>query len=298
MKAIKQILCPVDFSDFSRHALDQAVAIARQFRASVTALYVVPPISSWYPPLDAGSFVPYVYTPEDLAEFQRSVEKFVADAGYEVKAVSAEAPVVDEILGQAAALPADLIVMGTHGRSGFERVLLGSVAERVLAKAPCPVLTVPRRTPDAVPFAHTLYPNILCGVDFSPSSLHALAFAASFAAETGASLTTMHVLAKEPRMQPVMMGAPRTPEYHQMQRDIAREHLHDALPADARGSVPVTELIIDGKASDELVRVAMERQADLIVVGAHGGPAGLFGFGSTTNSVVRWATCPVLTVRA
>src|SRR5687767_14999611 len=90
MTAIKQILCPVDFSEFSRHALDSAVAIARQQHAALTALYVVPPPQTAYPPIGLAAYVPYVYTAADLQEFQKTLERFVAAADYPVPAVSVE----------------------------------------------------------------------------------------------------------------------------------------------------------------------------------------------------------------
>jgi nucleotide-binding universal stress UspA family protein len=300
MSSINKILCPIDFSEFSRHALDHAVGIAKHYGASITALYVIPPITAWYPPLDIAAYIPYVYTPEELAEMQRSLEQFVqeSDSTYPVTAVSVEAPVVTEILDRAATLPADLVVLGTHGRSGFERVVLGSVTERILAKAHCPVLTVPRRSPDAVPFGKVLYPHILCPVDFSPASLRALSYAGDLARETGARVTAMHVLEPVSRFQPVVMGAQATPEFHQFERNEARERLRGALPASVRDATGFVELVIDGKPWEEVVRIAGEREVSLIAVGAHAGTAGAFGFGSTTNRIVREAGCPVLTVRA
>lgn len=300
MTPIKNILCPIDFSEFSRHALDHAVAIGRHYGAGVTVLYVIPPITALYPPMDVAAYVPYVYTEEERAEFQRSVERFVVEAGsdYPVTAISVEAPVVSEILDRAESLPADLLVLGTHGRSGFERVVLGSITERILAKAQCPVLSVPRRSPDAVPFGRALYHHILCPVDFSPSSLRALADAAAMAAETGARLTALHVLEPVSRFQPVLMGAQTSPEFRQFQRNDARERLRVALPAAVRDATSYTELVIEGKPWEETVRVAGDRDVSLIAMGAHAGPAGVFGFGSTTNRVVREAGCPVLTIRA
>ena len=91
MTAFTHILCPVDFSDFSRHALDHAVALARQHSARLTALYVVPPVQTTYPAIGLGAYVPYTYTIDDLKEFQRALERFVADVGYPVAAVSVEA---------------------------------------------------------------------------------------------------------------------------------------------------------------------------------------------------------------
>jgi nucleotide-binding universal stress UspA family protein len=99
---------------------------------------------------------------------------------------------------------ADLLVMGTHGRSGFEQLLLGSVTEKVLRKASCPVLTVPRRHPDAVPETPVLFKEILCPVDFSDCSMRALNHAMSLAQEADAHLTVLHVMASEVEHTPDM----------------------------------------------------------------------------------------------
>jgi nucleotide-binding universal stress UspA family protein len=171
MTAIKRILCPVDFSEFSLHALDSAVAIARHQHATITALHVVPPARSSYPAIGPAAYAPYVLTAGDLQAFQKTLERFVAAVDYPVTAVCVEAPVVDEILKRSANLSADLIVMGTHGRTGVNRLVLGSVAERVLAKVTCPVLVIPRRAADVAPTPARLFQNVLCPIDFSPSSL-------------------------------------------------------------------------------------------------------------------------------
>ena len=96
-----------------------------------------------------------------------------------------------QILDLATSLPADMIVMGTHGASGFEHLVLGSVTEKVLRKARCPVLTVPPRAhaTSALPFK-----QLLCAMDFSESSLAALELALSFAEESGSALTLLHVI--------------------------------------------------------------------------------------------------------
>ena len=297
MNSIKHILCPVDFSEFSRHALDSAVTIARPQHASVTALYVVPPPQTVYPALGVGAYVPYVYSVEDLQEFQKTLEQFVAAVDYPVTAVSVEALVVDEILKRAAALPADLIVMGTHGRSGFDRLVLGSVAERVLVKATCPVLTIPRQSPEVIPIAGLLFLNILCAVDFSPSSLAALKHAEELA-QQGAKLRVLHVAKQLPSWQLVPALATGAPDDPLVVMRQARERLNSVIPAELRRTANVKELISEGDAADEILRAATTNHVDLIVMGAHAGRAGLLGFGSTTHAVLRAATCPVLSVKA
>ena len=297
MAALKQILCPVDFSDFSRHALDSAVAIARPQHAAVTALHVVPPPQTVYPALGIGAFVPYVYSVEELQEFQTALERFVAAVDYPIAAVSVEAVVVHEILKRAADLRADLIVMGTHGRTGFDRLLLGSVAERVLVKARCPVLTVPGRAPDVRPTATRLFRNVLCPIDFSPSSKLALKYAQTLV-HAGAKLTVLHVTEQLPAWQLVPAVATGTPDDPLVVLEHARDRVHSALPADVRRSTGVEELVSAGDAGEEILRIATAIHADAIVMGAHAGRAGLLGFGSTTHDVLRGATCPVLTFKA
>jgi len=296
MTAITRILCPVDFSEFSRHALDSAVAIARQQHAAVTALYVVPPPQSVYPPIGPAAYVPYVYTIEDMQQFQKALERFVAAVDYPVIAVAVEALVVGEILKRAAELPADLIVMGTHGRSGFDRLLLGSVAERVLVKATCPVLTVPRRAADVAPTSERLFRNVLCPIDFSPSSLAALEYAEGLA-RAGATLRVLHVVERLPGWQMVPAMASGAADDPLVIIQQARQRVHQVIPAGQSATDPVQEIVTEGDAGDEILKVAADARADVIVMGAHAGHVGLFGFGSTTHDVLRGATCPVLSIR-
>lgn len=296
MTAVTRILCPVDFSEFSRHALDSAVAIARQQRAAVTVLYVLPPPQSVYPPIGPAAYVPYVYTTEDMQEFQQTLERFVAAVDYPVTAVAVEALVVPEILKRAADLAADLIVMGTHGRSGFDRLLLGSVAERVLVKATCPVLTVPRRAADVAPTPERLFQNVLCPIDFSPSSLAALAYAGGLA-RGGAKLRVLHVVERLPSWQLVPAMATGAPDDPLVVMQQARQRVHSVLPARLPPANPAQEIVAEGDAGDEILKVAADTRADVIVMGAHAAHAGLLGFGSTTHDVLRAATCPVLSIR-
>jgi len=144
-------------------------------------------------------FEPIVFTRADrdqlLVELKRFVETESAP-GVSIDVALREGDTMSEILNQATDMKAELLVMGTHGRSGFER-FLGSVTEKVLRKAGCPVLTVPRRHPDAVPATPVLFKRILCPVDFSECSMQALNYAMSLAQEADAHLTVLHVMAHE-----------------------------------------------------------------------------------------------------
>jgi len=164
MVQIRQILCPLDFSDVSRHALDHARAIARQYASTLTLLHVCPLM----PAAAAAPGLPLVPVPMPTHTVLDSMQRFAeteVGTGIPMQFEIGEGDAASEILDRAASMPSDLIVMGTHGRSGFERLVLGSVTERVIHKAKCPVLTVPPIVDVVarpVPFT-----RILCAIDFS-----------------------------------------------------------------------------------------------------------------------------------
>ena len=206
------------------------------------------------------------------------------------------------ILDSAAARRVDLVAMGTHGAGGFARFVLGSVAERVLRKASCPVLTVP---PRAHTSAHLPFKRLLCAVDFSASSLLGLEFALSLSRESDARLTLLHVITwpwQEPP-GPALDALP--PEmavnlagYRRHCEEDASARLHALIPADARTWCTPSIQVRHGGPHAETLRLAVEESADLIVIGVSGRNAvDLHLLGSTANQVVRSAVCPVLTVR-
>ena len=295
MISVQRILCPIDFSDFSRHALDHAVAMARWYGAEVVVLYVLPPVELPLPMPDLLMAPAAVATPDDLKEIEDAVERFVrTEVGDEVVTVAVRAgTVVDEIVCLAKEWLADLIVMGTHGRTGFERFLVGSVTARVLRNAPCPVVTVPKRMADAVSTG-TPFRRILCGVDFSPSSMQALTIAAALAEEADATLTVVHVIEHQIFEPTAMPGLDSPREI--ARRDSALQQIRAALPRDVSTYADVHELVLTGKAYREILRHADDMRADLIVLGAGGGLVDA-AFGSTADHVVKEAACPVLTVK-
>jgi nucleotide-binding universal stress UspA family protein len=302
MIEIRRILCPVDFSDYSRRALDHAIAIARWYESTVTALHVFSPapVAAYGPgPL---AFDPIVLTPVDRNRLLADTKAFIeaeAAPGIAIEALVREGNAPAEIVDQATTMSADLLVIGTHGRSGFERLLLGSVAEKVLRKACCPVLTVPRRHPDAVPAGPVLFRRILCAADFSDSSMHALKYALSLAQEADGCLTVVHVLGGE------LVGQVGIGEEHVGLAALQRQHeqearrlLDKAVPESAAAYCKADSILVRGKPWREILRIASDRQAELIVMGVQGrGAADLMFFGSTAQHVVREATCPVLTIR-
>jgi nucleotide-binding universal stress UspA family protein len=302
MVAITSILCPVDFSDFSQHALAQAAGIANEHGASILALHVVPiqpPIFTSH--LEAVEPIPLGLTDADRERLLGQLSAFTADAGFAGMPIDVDvvdAPTVHgEILAQAGRLRVDLIVMGTHGRTGFQRLLLGSVTEKVLRTACQPVLTVGSPAGTA-PAGRGSFTKILCAVDFSECSTAALEYAVSLAEGSDAELTAIHVIEWTPFGYDPLIGPPiDLAGYRVATERMGRERLHKIL-LESAGSRHVDEIVASGKPHHEILAAASERGSDLIVLGIHGrNPVDRLLFGSTAEPVVRRATCPVLTVR-
>lgn len=298
MVDIRRILCPIDFSDTSRHALEHAVAIAKWYESHITALHVIHPAFRLKPPILFAEFpktaVPTETERQLLKEQLRAWLEPANRAGVKTDILCEEGHPAPRILEHASSLGVELIVMGTHGLSGFERFMLGSVAEKVLRKATCPVMTVP---PAAVTTATVPYTRLLCPVDFSESSLAALRFAFSVAEESDAHLAILHVFDWPPDDE-LLAERFDTPEFRRLVEEEARGRLEALVTDDVRVySKPVTKVSY-GKPYREILEVADSEGADLIVIGVRGrNPLDLTLLGSTTNHVVRRASCPVLTLK-
>jgi nucleotide-binding universal stress UspA family protein len=298
MIEFKRILCPVDFSDSSIRALAHAEALARWYEAQLTVLHVVPTFEPIQVQAELGVPVQIV-NPMPREEVVRQMRPFLERAG-----VSSEAQLIAEagdprttIVDQALTTRADLIVIGTHGRRGFTRLLLGSVAETVLHEAPCPVMTVSPHTEAAASDVVT-FKRILCPIDFSPSALLALGFALDLARQAGGLVTLLHVVEWLAEEEPRTSAHFNVPEVRGYMVDDARQRLRSLVAEESRVWCEIDDVIVSGRAHREILRAAEARAADLIVMGSQGrGGVGLALFGSTTQQVVRSAACPVLTVR-
>ncbi len=297
MVAINRIVCPVDLSECSRHALDHAVALAQRHEAYLTVLHVaIPPMRAWLAGFPGGvAEAPPLELDVDVADVQRFCGVLPATAAgpatIEVQYGDPARTIVRAAAG------ADLIVMATHGRGGFDRLLMGSVTERVLRTTAVPVLTVPQ------PLAHLTpvrYRTILCPVDFSSSSNRGLAYALSLAKETDAHLILLHVIEGSPD-QPSFgeLVHLSVREYDRFLEGHARDRLEAAVPESARAWCRPDARVVHGKAYKQIVQVAAEEGAELIVMGVHG--TGILHprvFASTTPHVIREAGCPVVTLRS
>jgi nucleotide-binding universal stress UspA family protein len=196
--------------------------------------------------------------------------------------------------------PIDLVVMGTHGRKGFNRLLLGSVTEGVVHQAACPVLAVSRpqkemtmETPGKLQLR-----TILLATDFSPHSDIAAAYAMKWASEWGARVITVHVVEEAPLS---MRGKVHLLPEHNLRFDrqiaVARKRIEHLILEKAALDSEVSFDVRHGTPKEEVLRVAWEADADLIVTGARGVSGSAAPWGSVSSAVVRDGRFPVLVAR-
>ena len=289
---LKSILCPIDFSDFSAAAYQYALSLAEYYRARILALDVV---ELWkYPFADyAAQEANYAKFSEAMTEgsevqLQRFVKQFSAGR-VDPELVSDQGNVPNYILSFVQKENIEIIVMGTHGRRGFDRMVLGSTTDRVLRKAACPVLVVSNTSRQALsigPDGRHRLSRILYCTDFSNNSERARGYAISLAAEYGAELTLLHVAQNAPdlaRAEAIIAGH--------------TQGLDKLVSGAERESLKVKSVVRFGKPYEEIVRQAAEAQASLIILTARGGDAvDRAVFGSTTYRVIQLGPCPVLAV--
>jgi len=298
MVTIKRILCPVDFSELSKHALDHALAIAAWYEAHVTVLHVFSPPQAFVPPPGIALAISPLAPPQPqkLSQEVRQFSGLNGAPGTRADVVVTEGSPAKEIVRQAEHLPADLLVMGTHGRGGFERLFLGSVTEKVLRSTDVPVLTVP---PPVEQVGSVAYKTILCPIEFSDPSIRGLEYALTLAQENDARLIVLHVIEEFVPGQALAEASPFSlSEYRLHLEEDARVRLKAAVPEDARVWCTPEEQVASGKAYRVILQLAKSQNAEIIVMGVHGkGALNRRFFGSTTHHVIREARCPVLTLR-
>lgn len=297
MVRFTHILHPTDLSAAAAPGLGYATAIARWYQAHLTVLHVVPTFDAQpVPPAAFGEAEQIVFPPSRdvvLEEMRRVVaDDTLSDIRHELSVAEGDpAPV---ILDRALTLRADLVVLGTHGRRGFDRLIHGSVAERVVQRAPCPVLMIP---PHAGPApSEPIFKRILCPIDFSAASEQALGFALDLASQSNGAVTTIHVvdwMAEDPLTTTSEFDIAG---YQEQLATEARRKLTALAEAEPHPWCEVEPIVASGRSHREILRYAADTSADLIVMGTHG-RGGVNLFGSTTHQVVRAATCPVLVVR-
>ena len=294
----QRILCPTDFSSFSVGALRHAISLREKHDATLRVLHVIP--HAFTPGEMRYGASPFLLLPEVRKQAEAQMKAFLEpcrssriDHVIEMR----EGDPTKETLAAIRDARTDLVVLGTHGSSGFERFLIGSVAEKIIQRSPCDVLTIGHEegrtweTPGLVS-------RIVCATDFSEESLEAIDRASALAQAYGSSITLVHVIENIPYISVDIFGG--FLESETMRRNItsvANEKLEAAAKRISGASVE-TRVLTGATAHDALLEVSVKERADLLVIGARGHSAlDRLLFGSTALQVVRRATCPVLSVR-
>lgn len=280
---VRNILLATDFSAFSETALYYAAAMARRTGATVHIGHVIVPEAWQYMCVETMP-VPFDYLREGA---ERQMALFLqSEALKDVphRAWIEEGPVWDALEGLIQQQHVDLVVVGTHGRTGLKKLLLGSVAEEIIRISPCPVLAV---GPQAERHRAADVREILFATDFTPESLAALPFALDQAHNYGARLTLLHVV-PEPGRKPL-------PDRARVMTCL-QEKLKALIPAEASNRYNPDCLVKIGNPAEVILQTAEEIPADIIVLGVHlSGALPGHSLGSTVYKVVCEAACPVLT---
>ena len=286
----RKILCPIDFSPGSQQAMQAAVRLVIEHDAELVLVH------AWYlPPVALGGEL--TLSAELMQQLSDDAQRGLDDAVREANSLGAKRVMPRLLSGvpwaaiiKAAEHDIDLIVVGTHGRTGLARILIGSVAEKVIRHAPCPVLVVrPDGTPG--PFTH-----VLCPVDFSASARQATELAVQLVQPGGAGITLLHVI----EVPVAYSGEIRDPGFYR-ELDKRSTALLEEWGAELRTKTAVPVSIrcrIGHPGAQTLAALDGDRTFDLVVMGSHGrtGIARAL-LGSVAEKVVRHASCPVLVAR-
>jgi nucleotide-binding universal stress UspA family protein len=278
---LKNVLFATDFSEGSRHALPYVRGIAKAFGATVHLCHIEAPFTR-----SSGLAAPRIFEAagKDAAEHLSTLMHSPALQGLEVKMELASGGVRDEIARMVRNQNIDLLLAGTHGRTGLKKMLLGSVVEEIIRSANCPVITVGPGTPfrAEVPFQKILFPT-----NMTETSDKVLPHLLMLADKFGAQVTVLHVVEE---------NEPLTADELALHESVYRAMVDSLQPRLAQFRPEF--LIETGEAAPTILRVAEERNIDLIALGlkrAYVG--GLQLRSSTAYKIMAAAHCPVLTLR-
>jgi nucleotide-binding universal stress UspA family protein len=290
------ILHPTDFSEPAMHAFQLAGFLAHGQGANLIVLHVADPLKD---PAQQGGL--------PLDKQRQQLEQLRPDAdGVPVERRLGTGDPAAEILQVARETGCAMIVMGTQGRRGFERLLMGSVAEQVVRNAPCPVVTVKEPahepalaargpaegavpTPGGAPIHTILHPT-----DFSGPCEEAFRVACALAKDQSARVVVVHVAVPPAASMPHMPVPMPLPADHRGKLEEMLDRFRTAVP-----DVQVECRLADGDAVEGIVDAAQAADCDLIVMGTHGrSGVGRVLMGSVAERVLRKAACPVVTVKA
>ncbi|HWP84025.1 MAG TPA: universal stress protein [Terriglobia bacterium] len=300
---LRNLLCAVDFSECSYQALRYAAEIARHFGSQLYIQHILslPPEASWHED-------PSGWTKERVRGARRIAEhglrRLHAEAdlsGLNVTFLLTDGVPGSRILETVGERKIDLLVIGTHARRGIKRLVEGSLAERLVHEAICPVLVAapPRESMPALPEPGALaFQTILMATDFSRSADRALTYALRWAAEWGGRVLLLHAV--EPVSAAPQSLASLFPESDaSLEAHIrsAWEKMRVLVPDPALARCRIDYEVRSGNAAEQILDCAQERKADLIVLGARGVGRASLTWGSTLSQVVRAGRFPVMALR-
>jgi nucleotide-binding universal stress UspA family protein len=296
--AFKNILVATDFSDASRHAV-QCAATVIENNEQLFLLHVL---------------TPEAYLPVGLDPLPPEIDPAFTTASHNLNAlvwsesldrlhhevILRRGPMWDEVSDVIEQKQIDLLVLGTHGRTGFKKLVLGSIAEELFRRASCPVLTVGPAAAPIRPIRRVLY-----ATDFGPASLQALPYAIDFANKNGGELILLHLVSPMPveYIGPFWYPGTDVIEREEASKRESIKQLHNLLPSNSGLKCSVEHVVEVHLAPEGLINFANERNVDLVVMGVRASGASAARLAShlpwaTTHEVVRYAECPVLTIRA
>jgi nucleotide-binding universal stress UspA family protein len=285
---LKNILFLTDFSEPSEAALPFAVAIAREFGATIHALHILVPSPYIY--TSPGTSSISIAAEEDNAQVEmQHVEARLAGVPHEL-IVRREVGIWPALERAIADCSADLIVLGTHGRTGAQKLFLGSAAEEILRRVQVPVLTIgPGVRNGTHNGAH--FQRVLFATDFTSESVTAARYAVSLAEENQARLILLHVV------RGFEADAKTSPKDRSVANIMYR--LYSLTPKDAELWCRPEAVVEHGEPAARILEAAKQRNADLVVIGV----GAAVGFGTThletsiAHKIVAHAPCAVLTVK-
>jgi len=285
---LKNILFTTDFSSASEAAMPYVRAIARWYNSKIVVAHILPPEARLGIPLDP---VPKALD-QSWQEAELRMKRFVENesfTGVPHESVVEKGEIPDVIASLVSGHKIDLLVLGSQGREGIRKMILGSSAELIFRTALCPVLTIgPNATRQPTEF--TILKRILFPTDFSSDSLQALPYALSLAEENQACLILLH-------MEP-LASLEKPPNEAQ---DIVIKHLQGLVPPEATSWCSAEFVVRSEFPPEGILQAAEERRTDLIVIGVHGVRSPWTAAHTPWEiayDVVCRAHCPVLTIRA
>jgi len=277
----ERILVPTDFSDISQRALEYAKVIAKQGNSELLLVHVNPPIDLITSPEAAWIDVSEVQSLRE-EQLKRSGASLRSE-GFRARAISVTGPLYDEILSNVKQYKVDLIVLGTHGKKGLERLMLGSDAEAVLRHAGCPVLSVGPAVPNLQDKTWRIR-EIICAMTLEPRSAEVVAYAHKLAGLHQAELVLFHVKTSSNQKDDVGWVS-------------FEEAFYRYVPEDFGKRSQLRTRVASGSPGTSIVELARQRGSDLIVMGAHTASSVATHLArGTAAKVLAEAPCPVVTL--